>query len=139
MVGNTTHRKAVLDSDDIKWVKQQMDKIERQRSEGRDKYNTLDTSIAEEESYKSILDADLVILPRKGQLWTDYMIELKIHVQNSMRKNWKVHVITGTRGHPWFTHTRSGDDCFMCKDINMHYAMLSVMSMMAQQYPTNRF
>ncbi len=127
-----------MDSDDIKYIKKQMADNERKmRYDLNDKYNTKDEPL-NEDLYKQILHADLKITPKAGQLWKDYLIELKIHTENAHNKNWQIHVVKGVRGHPWYTHT-SGLGCFMCEDTNMIYAMYTVMCLMAAQYPDQRF
>ncbi len=126
-----------LDSDDLKWVKDQREKMEKIFDSGRDRYNTLDES-ENENLYTRIIQADSLLYPKRGQTWGSYLTELKVHMEHAFKKNWKVHVVIGVRGKPWYTHTRS-DGCFMCEDINLIHSMYSVMLLMAEQYPGNKF
>lgn len=126
-----------MDSDDLRWIKDQKAKIENNFNLDRDRYNTLETP-EDETLYHDILDADLRIAPKGGQTWATFLTELKVHIQHAAKKNIKIHIIKGSRGKAWFTHTR-GDGCFMCEDINLIHVMYSVMLLMAEQYPKNRF
>ncbi len=103
----------------------------------RDRYNT-EQEPEDDNLYRQILNADLRIAPRKGQTYKDYLTELKIHIQNSARKNIQIHIIKGVRGHPWYTHTR-GDGCFMCEDMNMIHTIYSAMRLMVDQHPKGTF
>ncbi len=103
----------------------------------RDKYNT--EEIPEDENlYKRILNADIRIAPKKGQMLVAYVQELQIYVKMASKKNIQIHIIKGVRGRPWYTHLR-GDGCFMCEDMNMIHAMLSSLRLLADNYPKAHF
>ncbi len=106
-------------------------------SDNFDKYNT-EEKAAERDLYERVTNSNLRIKPKKNQLWKDYMIELKIHIDVQNHRNYQTHVIKGVRGRPWYTHTR-GDGCFMCTDMEMHLIMYEIMLLMTLQYPENRF
>ncbi len=125
------------DSDDAKWLKQEMKKRDAMFQKDRDSHNTL-IEKEDENLYKHILNADLRIAPKTGQLWYTYLTELKIHLEHACHKNYHTHVTIGARGKPWWTHSRN-DNCFMCEDINFMYTMYSTMCLMAQKYSKNRF
>ncbi len=103
----------------------------------RDKYNT--TEIPEDENlYKRILNADLKIAPKSGQTLENYLIELKVHIENSARKNIQIHITKGVRGRPWYTHLR-GDGCFMCEDMNMIHTLYSTLQLIQEINPKLTF
>lgn len=110
---------------------------ERQMKLSRDKYST-EQEPEDENLYKHILNADIRIAPKKGQLLADYVKELQIYVQMASKKNIQIHIIKGVRGKPWYTHLR-GDGCFMCEDMNMIHAMLSSLRLIADNYPKAHF
>ncbi len=125
-----------LDSDDLKWVKQQQDKIQGHFKLDRDRYNTVEET-EEESHYKHILNSQMKTCPKRGQTWQSFLTELRIYMKMASDKNIKTHIIIGSHGKPWYTHSRP--DCFMCDDINLIHTMYSVMLLMAEQYPKNQF
>ncbi len=126
-----------MDSDDTKWIADAIEKREANSDDYADKYNTLEVK-EDANLYKHVINADLRIAPKKGQLYSDYLIELKVHVEIAKHKNYKTHVIIGVRGAPWYTHKRP-DGCFMCEDISTISVLFSTMALMAQKHPKSRF
>ncbi len=103
----------------------------------RDKYST-EVQSEDENLYKQILNADIRIAPKSGQTLENYLIELKIHISMSAKKNIQIHITKGVRGRPWYTHLR-GDGCFMCEDMNMIHAMYSAFRLILDKYPKATF
>ncbi len=127
-----------MDSVDSKYITEQKEKMAKMYQQGNDKYNVIQEDIPDESEYRRILNAKLTIAPKAGQSWKDYLMELTIHTDTARETNWNTHYIKGSHGHPWFTH-KNPLGCFMCNDIEMIHVMLSVMKLMAEQYPKNRF
>ncbi len=118
-----------------------MDKLLRdnlfRHSDGKDRYNSEDTNDIEE-LYHAVLNADLHIAPKRGLSLQDYIKELRIHQKIGYRNNFRIHVVKGTRGRPWHTHTR-GDGCFMCADIGFIAVLIDVLDVISSQYPKFSF
>ncbi len=126
-----------MDSEDLKYIKERQKEQSKMFAEDRDRYNTLDIQ-DNEDLYRHISrDTSVVSVPKVGQTWESYIIEMKIHTKNASDKNWQVHVIKGVRGHPWYTHDKG--DCFMCHDINLHYLMYHTMLLMLEKHPDEVF
>ncbi len=126
-----------FDSEDRKSMKKVIKDMSYVYKEDVDRYNRIG-DMPPEEDYRHILNGDSVLTPKKDQLWTQFLIELKVHMEHGFKKNWNTHVVKGVRGHPWYTHTR-GDGCFMCEDMNLMYRMYAIMCLIVEQYPDNRF
>ncbi len=107
-------------------------------SSGNDNYNTIQKVDEDINEYQRILNANIRIAPKEGQLWSEYLTELSIHVETAKENNWNTHYVKGSHGHPWFTH-KNPIGCFMCNDIEMISVMLKVMKLMLFQYPKTRF
>lgn len=120
----------------------EMEKLEKQQRQLReqqekgqwDRYNTVEEKV-DENDYKDILQSSLEYCPKRGQKWLEYAIEVRVHSKAHQIKSLKTHVECKRQ---WYTH-RSPLGCFMCEDINLISVLTSVIRLMAEISPDNRF
>lgn len=112
-----------------------MEKLEREQRGLHDAYNTL-TDKENENDYRHLINTpnhqDYAI--RKGEKLQIYATRLQEHIEFANKKNYKIHVIIGTRGHPWYTH-KSANGCFMCEDTSFLLYLLSIIKALATLTP----
>ncbi len=116
------------------WYLKELRKIERQRNDVNDKYNTLD-KITNPNDIEKLINSSLKYSPRHGQTWSSYATELATHIKYADEKNIKTHIEGKTQ---WYTH-RSPLGCFMCEDIAMRHTMHTIIIAMANKYPKEQF
>ncbi len=112
-----------------------MEKLERQQRGLRDQYNTdqLNQNLHE---YLNIANSDkhLIYAIQGDETLKEYLTKLDIHVDLAKTKNWRIHVLIGVRGKPWYTHS-SPDRCFMCQDNEMIAYLTNLLHLIASKYP----
>ncbi len=115
-----------------KYYEDEIRKLELQRKNLKDQYNTLDVNqdLGNTESY--IPTPSLVYSPILGEKLSAYFDKLKIYRKINYEKNTKAH-ITPPKG-AWYTH-RSPLGCFMCEDQQMINVMLEIIGILAKRYP----
>ncbi len=113
-----------------------MEKLERQQRELRDRYSTEQLSLNEAE-FKQVINATSTLdyAIRKGETLEQYVTRLEIYVKLAHKKNWKVHVLIGSKGKPWYQHSNS-NGCFMCEDTNLIHYMLNIIRYTADKQPS---
>ncbi len=113
-----------------------MENLERQQRGLRDNYNT-ETLNQNLHEYVRIANADkdLIYAFKGGETLEEYLKTLTIHIDLAKTKNWRIHVLIGVRGKPWYTHS-SPDRCFMCQDSEMIAYLLNLLHLIAQKDPS---
>ncbi len=113
----------------------EMEALERQQRNLRDQYNTLEKN-RDLDDYKRIINAsdtaDYAL--KKGQQLKSWTDRLDVHVEKANALNWKIHVIIGSHGKPFYSH-KNPNGCFMCDDANLIKYLLSVLQHIANKYP----
>lgn len=112
-----------------------MEKLEREQRGLHDQYNTL-TEKEDLNDYRRLINTpnqqDYAL--RTGETLEKWATRLQEHVEFANKKNYKIHVIIGTRGHAWYTH-KSSNGCFMCEDTQFLLYLLSVIKALATLSP----
>ncbi len=121
--------------DEESFYEKEIRKIELQRKQLRDQYNTLDNPY-QSDDYEKVLHADLEFTPKGGETWSSYCSTVLIYAKMNAKKNIQTH-INGPKG-AWYTH-RNPQGCFACEDTNLISVLCSVLSLMSKQYPNNTF
>ncbi len=113
----------------------EMERLERQQNNLRDQWNT-ESKNQDENEYKRIINSNntLNYAIRKAETLEKYLIRIEDHVAIANKTNWKVHVIIGSKGKPWYTH-KNPNGCFMCDDTNMLNYFINLFKAIAVQHP----
>ncbi len=90
----------------------EMENLERQQKELRDRYNTKEP-LYNPNDYSHVLESRRNDSPIKGELLSHYIVRLGEIIKSHSDKNWKVHVVIGSHNKPFWTH-RNPLGCFMC-------------------------
>ncbi len=124
-----------MDSEAEELYNKEMEKLERQQRELRDRYNTLEAA-QQEEDFKNVINTTntLDYAIRKGETLEQYLTRLNIYRDLAHKKNWKIHVVIGAHGKPWYTH-KSANGCFMCEDTNLISYMYNLLLAIAAKHP----
>ncbi len=115
-----------------------LEKLDRQKKQISDRYNTEENQIPEY-YYSNIVNAHIEVAPVKGETIGDYLLRLKIHQRIARKKNWDTHVTIGSRGKPWYSHTKNPMGCFMCEDMQFIGVLIQVLELLFIQYPKYEF
>ncbi len=113
----------------------EMERLERQQNELRDRWNT-ESKSQDENEYKRIININSTLdyAIRKAETLSKYMVRLEDHIARANKTNWRVHVIIGSKGKPWYTH-KNPNGCFMCEDTNMLNYLKNLLIAIAIQHP----
>lgn len=113
----------------------EMERLERQQNNLRDQWNT-ESKNQDENEYKRVINATSTLnyALRKNETLEQFIIRLNEHVEIANKTNWRVHVIIGSKGKPWYTH-KNPNGCFMCNDTNMINYMLNLFKALAIMHP----
>jgi len=116
-----------------KYYEDEVRKLELQRKNLKDQYNTLDENqdLGNTDSY--IPTPSLAYSPSKDETLESYFKKLKIYRKINYEKNTKAHI--NTPKGAWYTH-RSPLGCFMCEDQQMINIMLEVIRILSLRYPS---
>ncbi len=122
-----------MDKEATELYNAEMERLELQQKGFRDAYNT-ETLNQNLHDYIRIANSDstLAYAYKGGQTLGEYLTLLQIHVDLAKTKNWKVHVLIGSHGHPWYTHRH---DCFMCADNAMISYLLNLLKIIDKLQP----
>ncbi len=108
-------------------------KLELQRKNLKDQYNTLDENKDLGNTSSYIPTPSLPYSSAKDETLESYFDKLVIYRKINYRKNTMAH-ITPPKG-AWYTH-RSPLGCFMCEDQQMINVMLDVIRILSLRYPS---
>jgi len=115
-----------------KYYEDEIRKLELQRSNLKDQYNTLDENADLGNTKNYIPTPSLVYAPVLGDTLETWVPKLKIYRKINYEKNTKSH-ITPPKG-AWYTH-RSPLGCFMCEDQQMINVMLEILGILSKRHP----
>ncbi len=124
-----------MDDDATELYNREMEKLERQQRNLRDKYSTLEQSINQED-YNRILkgQTDLKYSSRPKEPLKQFITRIKMYAEEAQQKNFKIHVIIGSHGRPWYQH-KNPMGCFCCEDINMISYLIATLDKLDHQTP----
>ncbi len=114
---------------------EQLELRNRANAEWRDRWSTVEGT-DQKHFYKKIVNAKIKIAPISNEKITDYIQRLEIYQTISHDKNWETHVDNGKR--KWHTHSLPLG-CFMCEDQQFIGVTISVLHILADEYPDFRF
>jgi len=116
-----------------KYYDNEIRKLELQRKEIKDQYNTLDENqdLGNTQSY--IPTPSLAYSPSKDENLESYFKKLKIYRKINYERNTKCHI--NTPKGPWYSH-RAPQGCFMCEDQQMINIMLEVIRILSLRHPS---
>ncbi len=117
-----------------KYYEDEIRKIDVQRKNMRDQYNTLDNPYDIDDIQK-VTKSDLEYAPNEGETLNSYYNRAKIYVKLCEKKNIQTH-INGPKG-AWYTH-RNPAGCFACEDINLLNVILRTLEIIAEKYPDSK-
>lgn len=109
-----------------------MRKLDLQRKNLKDQYNTLDENQDLGKSENYIPTPSLPYSPIENETLEAYFQKLKIYRKINYEINIKTH-ITPPKG-AWWTH-RQPSGCFMCADQQMINVMLEIIRILSLRYP----
>jgi len=118
--------------DSNEYYDKEIRKIELQRKQLKDQYNTLDENqdLGKTENY--IPTPSLAYAPVLGENLQTWFAKLKIYRKINYEINTKCH-ITPPKG-AWWTH-RQPSGCFMCQDQQFINVMLDILRILSLRYP----
>ncbi len=114
-----------------KYYEDEIRKIDAQRKNIRDQYNTLDNPYDLDDIDK-VTKSDLEYAPNEGETLNSYYNRAKIYVKLCEKKNIQTH-INGPKG-AWYTH-RNPAGCFACEDLNLLNVLLRTIKIMEEHFP----
>ncbi len=117
-----------------KYYEDEIRKIEIQRKNIRDQYNTLDNPY-DLHDIEKVTNCDLEFAPNQGETLLSYYERAKIYVKLQEKKNIQTH-INGPKG-AWYTH-RNPAGCFACEDLNLLNILLRTIQLIAEKYPDSK-
>jgi len=116
-----------------KYYDAEIRKLELQRKNLKDQYNTLDENqdLGNTSSYTPT--PSLAYSPSKDENLKSYFEKLKIYRKINYEKNIKCHI--NTPKGAWYSH-RAPQGCFMCEDQQMINVMTEVIRILSLRYPS---
>ncbi len=117
-----------------KYYEDEIRKINMQRNNVRDQYNTLDNPY-DLHDIEKVTKADLEYTPNEGETLNSYYNRAKIYVKLCEKKNIQTH-INGPKG-AWYTH-RNPAGCFACEDLNLLNVLLRTLEIITEKYPDSK-
>ncbi len=90
-----------LDEEATKLFNKEMQRLEQQQRQLRDKYSTDQLALNEQE-FKQVINPNSTLdyAIHKGETMEQYVTRLEIYVKLAHKKNWKIHVLIGSHGKP---------------------------------------
>lgn len=115
---------------------EEMEKLEKQQRMLHNQYQEENAEFNDYEYVRKLRQAynlSYAISPKEKL--SNYMIRLRVEVDNHAKKNSRTHVWNNGRGC-WFTHKdKMGIGCFMCEDMNLLHYMATLIEYFANKYP----
>ncbi len=122
-------------SEETKWFKKEMIRLNNELTNLKDRHNTDTPDNTDRNDIQHLINSSLRYTPEIHHNWTTYTKELEMHVRYADEKNRKKH-ISGPK--QWHTHV-DPSGCFMCEDIALRHVMLQVIQYMATTNPKGTF
>ncbi len=120
----------------VSYLDRELNKLERQRKDLRDNYNTLEPPYDGDEYEKNPKISHHPFSPKNGQTLHDYYIQLTVNDKIVHDKNYKAH-INGPKGH-WYMHVNPMG-CWGCEEAELSGVQLNVIAVLAHKYPDFTF